>query len=188
MVKYSAQEKKTLQRAAASTYHKGGKGPEGYLLDRSLSGQRAKVYYNPKTKKTIIAHRGSQGAKDWLVSDAALVADTAFGTKLQQKTKRYKYAERIQKAAEKKYAGTDITTTGHSLGGHLARTAGKKGKVVTFNSGYDRFHGGSVKNSQEVNYRNQNDLVSKFTHNPSNTISKKTKFKGYINAHKIGSS
>ena len=112
--------------------------------------------------------------------------DSLLGTNLQTKTKRYKHAEKIQKQAEQKYKETDLTTVGHSLGGHLARKVGSKGKVVTFNSAYDRFGGGSVDNPSEINYRNQHDIVSKFFFNPKNTIIKKAKSMGILNDHTIG--
>ena len=38
---------------------------DGYILDKKLSGERAQVYYNPETNKTVINHRGTASMKDW---------------------------------------------------------------------------------------------------------------------------
>ena len=48
---------------------------EGYILDRELSNRKTKVYHNPNTNKTVVAHRGTKDSSD-LMNDVRVV----FGT------------------------------------------------------------------------------------------------------------
>ena len=64
-----------------------------------------------------ITHRGSSGAKDWLITNPAV----ALG--LQAKTDRFRHAKAVSRQAKAKYG--NVTTLGHSLGGRIAlNTAG----------------------------------------------------------------
>ena len=36
-----------------------------FKLDKDLSSKTSKVYYNPETKKTVVAHMGTSGLSDW---------------------------------------------------------------------------------------------------------------------------
>ena len=96
-----------------------------WKIDHSLSGQRAQVYENSKTHKIVIVHRGTASIQDW-VTDARMALGDTSG-------ERFKHAERIQRAAEKKYGHVDFTL-GHSLGASIAEKLGQKsGKVITYN-------------------------------------------------------
>jgi len=127
-----------------------------YELDKSLSTKRAKVYVNPKTGKTVVAHQGTQGFTDWGNNLVYAVG----GSKLYKKTERYKEAARVQKAAEKKYGNVD--TIGHSQGGLLAElVGGKKGDVTTVNKAAHPFE--VHKRSNQTDIRSSADIVSKFS-------------------------
>ena len=139
-----------LNHALKGSYNK-HKVDEGDLkVDRSLSGKRVKVY--TKGDKVIVSHRGTASVKD-------VYNDAMYGLGLIKHTKRYKHAQNIQKQAEKKYAGKDITTVGHSLGGALAERVTKKGsKVVTFNKA-DTSFSNSAKRKNQVDLKTESDVV-----------------------------
>jgi len=100
----------------------------GYEIDPKLSGQRVQVYKKAGTNEAIVVHRGTKGIHDW-GNDLKYV----LGSDLKD-TKRYKYAEKIQKQAEEKYGAENVTTLGHSLGSKLASEVGKDSKeVITYN-------------------------------------------------------
>lgn len=97
----------------------------GYNLDKSLSNKKTLTYHNPETKQTYIAHKGTNvHDKNDLKNDALLT----MGLLNKHTSKRVKNAKKIAKGAEAKY-GTNITNTGHSLGGHYAERSAKKLKV-----------------------------------------------------------
>ena len=99
-----------------------------YILDDSLSGNRAQVYHNPKTGKSVVSHTGTNSLMDW-------IADYRYANGNLENTARYKHAKRIQDEAEKKYGSDNIMTTGHSLGGKLAVKVGKKSyHIYTLNA------------------------------------------------------
>jgi hypothetical protein len=100
--------------------------PEGFTVDRKLSGKRVSVLTNQDHTKNYVVHRGTASVKDW-VTDFKMALGYEGGN-------RFKHSARIQKKAEKKYGRENIETVGHSLGGRLAEKYGKKSsKVVTFN-------------------------------------------------------
>jgi len=139
-----------LKNALDGSYNK-HKVDEGDLkVDKSLSGKRVKVY--TKGDKVIVSHRGTASAKD-------IYNDAMFTMGLIKHTKRYKHAKKIQKEAEKKYQGKEITTVGHSLGGALAERVAKKGtKVVTFNKA-DVSFANSHKRKNQVDLKTESDIV-----------------------------
>ena len=96
-----------------------------WVIDHTLSGQRAQVYQNSKTNKIVIVHRGTASIQDW-VTDARMALGDTSG-------ERFLHAERIQRAAEKKYGHVDFTL-GHSLGASIAEKVGKKSnRILTYN-------------------------------------------------------
>jgi hypothetical protein len=97
---------------------------DNYTLDKSLSGKRVQVYTD-KNGKAYVVHRGTQGIQD-VFTDIKMTFGNIKGQK------RFKYAEKIQKEAEKKYG--KVTTLGHSLGARIAEEVGKKSKeIITYN-------------------------------------------------------
>jgi hypothetical protein len=67
-----------------------------FRIDPELSTRRSKVFSNPKGQ-AIVAHHGSQGVKDWLLNNPAIL----FGK--YKKTQRYKDIEDVQKKVNAKY-------------------------------------------------------------------------------------
>lgn len=100
---------------------------DGYVLDKSLSGTRAQVYYNPETKHLVVNHRGTKGVHD-VMTDVGLM----FGNK---SGKRFEHGKKITDQALKKYNTDNVTISGHSLGAEVARQASKSDKhdVVVVN-------------------------------------------------------
>ena len=147
----------TLQKLLKNSYKgkKQDKHLDGYTRDDTLSGQRAQVYHNKDTGKTVVTHRGTKGFND-IITDLKL----AVAPKLYRSSTRYKHAKDIQKKAEAKYGNDNITTIGHSLGGKLASDVGREGdKIITYNravvpSELNR------KNDKEIHIRTSTDPVS----------------------------
>jgi hypothetical protein len=100
---------------------------DGYVLDKSLSGQRAQVYYHPGTKHLVVNHRGTKGVHD-VMTDIGLMIGHKSG-------KRFEHGKKITDEALKKYNTDNVTVSGHSLGAEVARQASKNKKhdVVVVN-------------------------------------------------------
>ena len=119
---------KTLKKALTNSYGKNSKkeGFDGYEPVNRLTDSEAQVYHNPKTKHTIVSHRGTQGISD-------VFTDLAYAT-TGYKGKRFKKAERIQKEAEKQFGAHNVSTVGHSLGSLLSSEVGRNSKeIINYN-------------------------------------------------------
>lgn len=124
-----------------------------YVLDEKLSNDNQKVFYNPKTKKLLVAVAGTHNVKD-AVTDVYLVAG-----KLKE-TSRYKEAKKVLEQARKRYpsASENVDLLGHSLGGSIASRIGKnKDRIHTFNKGSTI---GEISRANEKSYRASGDVVS----------------------------
>jgi hypothetical protein len=138
-----------------------------YVLDKSLSNDNQKVFYNPKTKKLLVAVAGTHNLKDG-VTDVYLAAG-----KLKE-TNRYKEAKRVLETARKLYpsASKNVDIVGHSLGGSIASRIGKnKDRIQTYNKGSTI---GERIRENEKSYRTEGDVVSILAPNTS-TIEKTVK-------------
>ena len=103
---------------------------DDWLLDTKLSNETAKVYYNPKQKRAVVIHRGTQGLSDWGNNLAYMLGGYEM-------TDRYKMGKDTQNRAEKKYGAKNISTLGHSQGAILARKLGANTKeIITVNPAY----------------------------------------------------
>lgn len=129
-----------------------------FTLDKSLSTNTSKVYYNPKSGQTIVAHKGTEGFADW-GNNLAYLLGGEWGYK---KTDRYKEAKAVQKAAERKYGTENLSTIGHSQGGLQAELLGGKSKeIITLNKAAHPL----IKRTQgnQFDVRSSNDVVSAFS-------------------------
>ena len=93
----------------------------GYELDEELSFLYGKVYVNDKSKKVVVAHRGTVEAIDW--ANNAVYALDSNAYKL---TPRYQQGLKMQNDAHKKYKGYQFEVCGHSQGGLLAHLLSDK--------------------------------------------------------------
>ena len=163
------------------SYEKDLKDSGDFKIDKSLSGQRAKVYRNDKTNQTVISHRGTQGLRDILTD--ALYFTTGY------KSNRFKHAEKIQKESEKKYGASNTTTIGHSLGAVLAKQYGNKSKeILTFNRPIGLEDLKKKKNDNIVDVRTTNDPFSqlnKFSLKNGNEVSINSKSFHPIEEHRV---
>ena len=143
---------KDLEEVIKETYSKNPKNEIGeYILDKDLSTDEQKVYYNPKTGQALVSHRGTEGTlKDWS-------NNVAYAVGKYEDTDRYKRGEKVQKEAIKKYGKENISTIGHSQGAVLSRKLGKDTKeVINVNPAYK----GEKQAKNEYNVRSGSDVVS----------------------------
>ena len=135
------------------------KNIDGYLRDDSLSGQRATVYHNPEKNHTVVTHKGTQSATDWLTN-------LRYGLFNDTSGKRFEHAKKIQNQAEEKYKDSNITTVGHSLGSKLAHEATKNNKerdLVTLNGAVTPYDIGKKNDKSVTTIRTKLDPVSALT-------------------------
>jgi hypothetical protein len=169
-----------LQGLLNASYDKKIKNVNGFEQDRQLSTKTSKVYVNPETGQTVVAHKGTSGILDWRNNAVYALG----GEKAYKQTDRFKEAEKVQKKAYKKY-GDDITTIGHSQGGLQAELLGKKGKeIITLNKATRPF--GNKPSSNQYDIKTQGDLVSSL--NPFQTYNEQNIIKSDLNplaAHAI---
>lgn len=147
----------TLKRVLTNSYfHKKKKDApssiDGYHIDPALSGRRAQVYVDDDGN-AIVSHRGTDDLSDvW--TDLKYAAGFTKG-------KRFKHAEKVQRAAEKKYGTKNITTVGHSLGAALAEKVGKDSKqVITLNKPVRPQDLGKRRSKRQIDIRTTGDPIS----------------------------
>jgi len=170
-----------LKGLLEGSYDKDIKNIGGWIQDEELSTNKSKVYTDPETGQTVVAHRGTTGTiSDWSNNAAyALGGETLYKT-----TDRYKQAKGVQKAAEKKYGRDNLITIGHSQGGLQAELLGKKGdEVITLNKATRPFSNTPSKNQTDI--RTTTDLVSAMNPFSSAPNTIYTTLKGYnpLRAH-----
>jgi hypothetical protein len=126
-----------------------------FTLDKSVSSGTSKVYHNPKTGQTVVAHKGTSGASDWLNN----AVYGLFGKTGYKMTPRFKEAERVQKEAQEKYGSKNISTIGHSQAGLQAELLGKDThEILTLNKATRPFESKAGVNQFDV--RAKSDIVS----------------------------
>jgi hypothetical protein len=142
---------KNLKQFVDESYNKNSKDKiDTYILDKSLSNEYAKVYYDPNQNHAVVVHRGTSGAKDWLNNVAYVMGQY-------NKTNRYKTGKEIQEKAVKKYGASNISTVGHSQGAVLAHKLGQDTKeVINLNPAFK----GEKQGKNEYTVRSSSDVVS----------------------------
>jgi len=169
-----------LKQILKKSYNQKEKTPEGYTLDKDLSGKRNQVYTD-NNNNVIVSTRGTQGIHD-LITDAKI--SLGFKPKSLQ---RYKHAEKIANQAREKY-NSPITFVGHSLGGHIAENiAHKNDKVITYNKASTIQDIGKKRGLNQVDIRHKNDLISALsqTQKGGKTVTIKNKSKNFLDAHNL---
>jgi hypothetical protein len=147
----------TLKKVLKSSYNTGKISDADLVVNPKLTGKRVQVYYNPKTKKAIVSHRGSASLKDWAVTNVGMAVGYEGG-------KRFKHAQKIQKEAEKLYGAKNVTTVGHSLGGRIAEKVGKKSnKIITYNKATTIRSLLTPTQSNQTDIRTSGDIVSQLS-------------------------
>jgi len=154
---------KTFKGLLKGSYD-GAEKVDGFELDKSLSTKTSKVYHDPKTNKTVVAHRGTKEASDWLNN----AVYGLFGKTGYKMTPRFKEAEKVQKQAQEKYGAKNISTIGHSQGSLQAEIlGGDTHEVLTLNKATRPF--ANTVGANQFDVRSKKDLVSAF-----NPFAKKT--------------
>jgi hypothetical protein len=145
-----------LSTLLKETYRKGKGANENvgnYQIDKELSTGRVKVYTNPTTGKTVVAHRGSTNLQDWKEN-----FNYAIG--IEKKGKAYKKSKKVQQAAEAKYGTNNLETIGHSKGALHAERLGQKGLVQTLNKPVNIRDTKRVVQGNQIDYKSSRDPVS----------------------------
>jgi len=131
---------------------------DNFELDKSIS-KTSKVYHDPNTGQTVVAHRGTSGASDWLNN----LIYAKGGERAYKMTPRYKEAERVQRRAEAKYGRENISTIGHSQSGLQAELLGKDTKeIITLNKATRPTLFSRKKHKNQYDIRSERDIVSHF--------------------------
>ncbi len=150
-IKAGKRTAKEVKEFLKASYNK--KPPEkinNWVLDKDLSKDTAKVYYNPTTGEAVVSHRGTKGIKDW-------GNNLAYTLGAYEYTSRYKKGKAIQDKAEKKYGKKNISTLGHSQGSIIARKTGKDTKeIINVNPA----NKGEIPSKNEYNVRSSGDIIS----------------------------
>jgi len=124
-----------------------------YLLDRELSSDRAAVYFNPITQKTLVCNRGTAPTlQDW--SNNLALARGQYND-----TARMKHALDTQNAAIEKYGSVD-TNVGHSQSQAIASNLNRRGltgEIITVNGATMPW---DTQASNETRIRSKGDVVS----------------------------
>jgi len=144
---------KHIQEFLRESYNKNAKeNVDGYILDKDISNDYAKVYFNPETHHAVVVHRGTNPEiLDWL-------NNVAYATGYYHWTLRNYRGKQIQQLAERKYGAKNVTTLGHSQGAQLARRHGKNSKeIITMNPAYLP---NEIQHSNEYRIRSSRDPVS----------------------------
>lgn len=135
------------QREAEKTLAK-----RGYVYDYELSNMENKVFFNPDTKQSHIAYRGSTRVKDW-------VGNVKLGLGFEDKD----IEQRVNLAGKvKEKYGTSPSTYGHSRGSVAAEKAGEKygGKTYTYNKAAIPTDVFKTIRPEQTDIRKEGDIVS----------------------------
>jgi hypothetical protein len=123
----------------------------GYNIDNKLSSGNHQVYYNDKNKKLLFNVTGTHNASDWITDGYLAVGKL-------KNTTRYKEADKMLKIARDRYKPSNVSVTGHSLGGSIAGyISGKNDKVLTLDK--EATIGQKIRNNENA-LRTSGDLVS----------------------------
>ena len=175
-----------LEGLLDATYNDDTSNVNNFIKDEELSTGTSKVFINPLTGQTVVAHRGTKEASDWL-NNAVYALGNTPAYKL---TPRYQEAKKVQKEAYKKYGKENITTIGHSQGGLQAELLGKKGnEIITLNKATRPFGNISSKNQYDISTKR--DIVSSLNpfqslYNKGKTKTIKSKSYNPITEHMVG--
>jgi hypothetical protein len=145
-----------LKNILNETYRTGKGANQNYKnlqIDRDLSSGRVKVYHDPNSGKTVVAHRGSTNLQDWK-------ENAMYTVGIKKKGKGYKKSESTQKAAEAKYGTSNLETVGHSKGALHAQQLGQHGIVQTVNKPVSWGQRNKVIGDNQTDYKNSRDPVS----------------------------
>ena len=156
-----------------SSYNKKNKDVGNFKVDKHLSGNRTKVYYDEENNMPVVVHRGTNSKQD-MMTDTGLL----FG----HRGNRFKHAKKIQKKAEKKYGTENMHTLGHSLGGLVAEEIGKNSKnVITYNKAISPFEMLKKNQSNQTDIKTSNDPVSSLNYFNNNKKNKTKVFNAKTN-------
>ncbi len=150
--KINKDQYKSLIDASYEGTNKGAEtaSKQGYLMDRSLSNRKHKVYTD-KDNNPHVVFTGTRTFGD-------VITDGALAVGLGRYTQRFQDSKALVKKVKDKYQ-RPVTASGHSLGGSLAEYSGAD-KVVTFDKGVGLGGIGKKIKSNQTDIRTNTDPVS----------------------------
>lgn len=123
---------------------------DGYELDKDLTNEYAKIYYNKDKNHATITHKGTEGIQDW-------INNIIYPLGLYKYTDRYKKAQETQNKTNQKYGTQNVSTLGHSQGAILSRKLGSDTKeIINVNPAYIN----EKPQKNEYNIKSSGDIVS----------------------------
>jgi len=133
-------------------------------------GYEPDTYFNTKDTNVLVKnnipyvlHRGSKSIKDFRL-DAELILGRDVTT-----SKRFRRADNITKAVEKKYK-TKANAIGYSLGGLMAEFSTAKGKIYTYNKAATIQSLRKTTNPKQIDIRREGDIISGLAAFKKNTV------------------
>ncbi len=153
---------------------------KNHKLDRQLSTNEVKVWFNKNKNEVYVSNRGTQPtAKDWLNNLSYVVGNY-------NNTQRYKNAKDIQMKVKAKYPNSKITNLGHSQGAIITKKLNKEGLTdEIINTNPATLYSDRKNKSNEHTIRSKGDLVSIFHSKDKNTKEVKDKTFNPLTEHKV---
>ena len=139
-------------------------GLKAWKLDTDLSSQKNSVFTNSSTGEVVISYKGTNPKNVEDLGDDAFIASPFLW---ESDTSRFKGAQNLYEAVESKYGKSNISITGHSLGGSIAMHVGERADVPTFSYNPGISAGAALdthnnNKTKSIIYRTSTDIVSGF--------------------------
>jgi hypothetical protein len=156
----------------------------GYHVDPALSSKESTVFVNPTTNRATVAYRGTVPSWKDVKSDLAIM------TGFEKHDSRFRQANRHFSQVKDKYKDFKLDTTGHSLGGQLAKYVNDKNKGavdtnVSFSRGTGFLEPFRSKKRNTIDISNKNDLISLGARLQGGKQIIESQDKNFIKAHNI---
>lgn len=124
-----------------------------YELDDEFSNKYTKVFHNPKTRNTVISHRGTAEKSDIGTDALVFLGLPTFSS-------RFKNARTLTNKVITKYSKENVSCVGHSLGGSLCSDTSKRSDIPAVNFNKAKTLLPTSKGSKETSHKTITDPLS----------------------------